>query len=100
EPELPGDEDVVALAQRVRHVPGLLVEDGDAVEHRACVFPQLGGLVEAPLVDGDGEPGVLAALLPGAVFGVTGEVALDGDRDLRGHPSLLPFVKHPIWMPS
>src|SRR5690606_1961945 len=53
----------------------------------ACVFPQLRGLVESTVVDGDGEPGVLVARLTAAVFGATGEVALDRDRDPRAHLS-------------
>jgi hypothetical protein len=95
EPEVAGDEHAVTFAERVGHVPGLLVEHDDMVEHGAGVLPRAGGLVGAAVVDGDGEAGVLVARFAGAVFGVTGEVALDGDRDSGGHPSSFRFGRHP-----
>ena len=42
-------------------------------------------VVEAAVVDGDAEPCVFVAVVAGAVFGVAGEVALDGDRDPGCH---------------
>src|SRR6185312_16130202 len=85
ESEVACDEDVVAFAERVGDVPGLLVEDDDSVVDGAGVFPSAGGVVESSVVDGDGEAGVFVAGFAGAVFGVAGEVALDGDRDSGGH---------------